>query len=517
MGTMEFKVNRETFTVSHTALDTTVEQAVERDFVLPDYCPDIFRILKCRVMPKITSHSINGEKMTFELAVTIKVLYQSEGSSKVNCLEQKLNYSKSVDMNGDCQNPMITVTPHVDYINCRVVNQRRLDVRGAVSARVKITGEKKQAVIIDAFGANIQLKKSLITYPSKRLTASKRVTVIEELELGAAKPSVGTVIRSDCSVFPQEQKIIAGKLVTKGDAEISMLYSCNDASGEDSLETMRFTIPFSQIIDVEGIDESFDAYVDITPAGCEIIPKGEDSASLECELVMLVNCTAMKYETCEVVTDAYSTCYECELENSGCRIDGIPVKINELHTAVSQAVYNDDSIACIYDVWCDIGNVTARYNEETCKYTVSGNANFCMIGKNESGTPIYLEADSPFEHELPQEYSADSIIQPKVCVQNCSYHIPDENTVEVKAELKIGGYVCEHSAKDMLCSLNVCTDKPKEKQNGYALKLCYCSSNEDIWEIAKKYSTSIKAIMEENELSDDKSDNCGMLLIPLMN
>ena len=62
MGTMEFKVNRETFTASQIALDTTVEQAVERDFVLPDYYPDIFRILKCRVIPKIMSHSINGEK-----------------------------------------------------------------------------------------------------------------------------------------------------------------------------------------------------------------------------------------------------------------------------------------------------------------------------------------------------------------------------------------------------------------------------------------------------------------------
>lgn len=83
---------------------------------------------------------------------------------------------------------------------------------------------------MNAFGANIQLKKSLITYPSKRLTASKRVTVIEELELGASKPAVGSVLRSDCTVFPQEQKMIAGKLITKGDAEISMLYTCTDPS-----------------------------------------------------------------------------------------------------------------------------------------------------------------------------------------------------------------------------------------------------------------------------------------------
>ena len=95
MGTMEFKVNRETFTVGRTVLDTTVEQAVERDFVLPDYYPDIFRILKCRVIPKIMSHSINGEKMTFEMSVLIRVMYQSEGSCKVNCEKHKLPCGKS--------------------------------------------------------------------------------------------------------------------------------------------------------------------------------------------------------------------------------------------------------------------------------------------------------------------------------------------------------------------------------------------------------------------------------------
>lgn len=517
MGTMEFKVNRETFIASHTALDTTVEQAVERDFVLPDYYPDIFRILKCRVIPKIMSHSINGEKMTFELSVMIKVLYQSENSCRVNCLEQKLNYSKSVDMSGDCQNPIISITPHVDYINCRVVNQRRLDVRGAVSARIKIVGEKNQAVIVDAFGANVQLKKTLITYPSKRLTASKRVTVIEELELNASKPAIGSVVRSDCVVFPQEQKMIAGKLITKGDAEISMLYTCTNASGEDSLETMKFTIPFSQIIDIDGIDESFDAYVDITASGCEIIPKGENSSSLECELVLLVNCTALKYETCEVVTDAYSTCYECDIENSNCRIESIPTQIKEVHTLTTQVSYDDDNIACIYDSWCDINNVSSRYDEENGKYIISGNVNFCLLGKNESCAPIYLEAESAFEHELEAEFSDNSTIDPKVCVQNCSYHLPDSHSVELKAELKISGYVCEQSAKNMLCQLKACTDKPKDKQQGYALKLCYCRENEDIWEIAKKYSTSITAIMEENDITGDKLGDCGMLLIPLMN
>lgn len=520
METMDFKVNRETFVANRTVLDSSCEQAVERDFVLPDYCPDIFRVLKCCVIPRVLSHSINGEKLTFELSVLIRVLYQSEGSSKVNCLEQKMSYSKSVDLNGECQNPMVKITPRTDYVNCRVVNQRRLDVRGAVSARIKVVGEKKQLMVIDAFGGNVQLKKTMVTYPAKRLTSAKRVTVIEELELGEAKPAVNAVIRSDCTVFPHELKIIAGKLVTKGDAEIFMLYTCTNPDNSDSVEAMKFTVPFSQIIDVEGIDETFEAFVDITPAGCDIMTKGESGTSLECELVMTVNCTALKYETCEIVTDAYSTCYECEMENSDCRLDSMPVKINDSHSVETQITYNDENIKCIYDVWSDTDNISSRFDEEGNKFVISGNVRFSLMGKNESDCPIYLETDTAFEHDVPLSENCkgeNSYVEPKVCIKNCSYHLLDGHTVEVKAELQIGGYLYEACAKAMLCDLKVCTDRPKEKQEGYALKLCYCSGEEDIWEIAKKYSTSINAILEENDLTGDKPTDYGMLLIPLMN
>ena len=184
--------------------------------------------------------------------------------------DRKMNYTKSFDLQGDCGDPMIWLTPKCDYVNCRVVNQRRLDIRGAVTIHANVTGEVTVPIVTDAFGCGIQLKKVAVTYPAKRLTAAKRITLIEELQLSAAKAPVGTILRTDCRIIPQEHKMIAGKLVTKGDAEIMMLYSCVTTDGEETAETMRFTLPFSQIIDIDGIDDTFTADVRITPAGCDI-------------------------------------------------------------------------------------------------------------------------------------------------------------------------------------------------------------------------------------------------------
>ena len=54
---MDLKINREMLPVTEILLDEVQEQSVELDYVLPDYDPDIFRIIGCE---------IRGCKMCFE-------------------------------------------------------------------------------------------------------------------------------------------------------------------------------------------------------------------------------------------------------------------------------------------------------------------------------------------------------------------------------------------------------------------------------------------------------------------
>ena len=514
-----FKLDRESFCTGVTVLDTSVEQSVEKDFVLPDYCADIFRILKCIIEPTVVSQTINGGKLSFEMCVTARVLYCSESGGNVNCIVQKMNYTKSVDLADNCLDPSVCITPRCDYVNCRVISPRRLDIRGAVTARVRVSCEEKRSLITGASGCCIQLRKQLMTYPSTRLTANKRVTVIEELGLAADKPPVDQVIRTQCSIDPGEQKIIAGKLVTKGDASISMLYSCVNVAGEETLETMKFSIPFSQIIDIEGIDESFEANVKITPAGCEIIPSADKHSSLECELVMLVSCEALKYQTGEVVTDAYSTGFECDIKTAPGSFGSTPVNIRQDKVVTAAVNYPDDEIVQVYDSWAAADNAGASFDDESGSWSVSANVRFSVLAKSKGDIPIFLETEAPFEQaiELPEELARhrELTIEPVVSVNSCEFRMTDGNNIEVTASLAVDTTAYSDSAKQIVTDITVDTDKPKQQEKDCAVKLCYCSEQDDIWDIAKRYSTSVDAIMEENELSGEGTPR-GMLLIPLM-
>lgn len=57
----------------------------------------------------------------------------------------------------------------------------------------------------------------------------------------------------------------------------------------------------------------------------------------------------------------------------------------------------------------------------------------------------------------------------------------------------------------------------EKKEGDYAVRLYFGSEGESLWDIAKKYGTSVSAVMEENELSEDGLTGNRMILIPIVN
>ena len=512
---MDFKVNRELLSATEVVYDGLQEQSVELDYILPDYFPDIFRIVKCVMKPRIMSHMVYGSKITLELSVYIKVLYCSESSNAVQCAEQKLNYSKTVDIGRDAEKMRISHTIKTDYVNCRAVNKKRLDVRGAVSIHLNVSGESTCEAVSDAFGMNIQLKKSALDYTTGKMYASKTLNMNEEFELGSSKPSVTGVIRSDAVILSTEKKIIVNKLIVKGEMNINILYTC-ESGGEPSMETMQFLLPFSQIVDMEGIEPRYESNISVTPLQCEIHPSAEDSRSVKCDVTLRIDCCAYKQSTVDIVSDAYSTKYECSMTRSPAKIEYMPTPVNETQLSKASVEYKDGEIKCIYDAWGNIYDVSSRYDTESGKLSVIGNLQYSVMIKNTENVPELIEKDVPFEFFI-DNVSSDSRFEGSANIVSCSYNMVSTSCVDVKSEIRLSGLITGTSEQKIISSIDIDEEKNVKRDGDYALKLYYAQENEDVWEIAKKYYTSVDAICDENMLEDEVSACDRMLLIPIVN
>ena len=119
----------------------------------------------------IMDYGISGDKLTYELRCDIHILYCGENSRDVQSVEQHRSFTKTVELGKNAESAEVRLVPKADHANFRAVNKRRLDLRGAVSVKVTVTGQREQEVVSDAFGMNIQLKKTPVKFAAGRLSA----------------------------------------------------------------------------------------------------------------------------------------------------------------------------------------------------------------------------------------------------------------------------------------------------------------------------------------------------------
>ena len=137
---MDLKINRKMLPVTEILLDEVQEQSVELDYVLPDYDPDIFRIIGCEIQPTIVNSTTGTDRITYELRADIRVLYCGSESTLLQCVAQQMTFTRNVELPRPAEDLQVQIRPRTTYANCRAVSPRRLEVRGAVSVSIRAAG-----------------------------------------------------------------------------------------------------------------------------------------------------------------------------------------------------------------------------------------------------------------------------------------------------------------------------------------------------------------------------------------
>jgi hypothetical protein len=131
---------------------------------------------------------------------------------------------------------------------------------------------------------------------------------------------------------------------------------------------------------------------------------------------------------------------------------------------------------------------------------------------------ILIEKDCGFDYSIPMPtITENTLIEPKLTVNQCSYNMNSNKEVSIKADLTLSGRSYESRLINALSEISIDENSKKVRDGDYSIKLYYGIKDEDIWDIAKKYSTSAESVIEENSLDSRILQNDGMILIPISN
>lgn len=513
---MNFNAMQEAICVNREVFKGAAEQPIDLDITLPDYCPDISRILKCQILPQITMRQILGDRLNVEGTTMVRILYVDEEGGCVRSCELSSAFSTSFNIKADTDSPLVFTATHVDFVNCRAVTKRRVDIHGAFTVNARVLSRCQEELLNGADGDGVQIRQEPALVSTLVGAAQHDFTISETLELSQNKALPETILRCDGHAVLTDYKAIANKLIAKGELLIKLLYSTDLETG--ALDVMEYSIPISQILDIDGLYDDCECDVKLEILSIEAKINEEDAESgqvFEIEARACVSAMAHRQQQIQVITDAYSTDYELEVEKRQITFDRVADLVQESFLCKGNVEIPANGIVNIIDTWCDV--VSSSVTPAENRLDFSGRVNVCMLVINSEQKPEYLERmlDYSFSKEYP-ESTEGLVCTPNVDVVTSNYRLSGMDGIELRVELKLSAAVYASVKLFAIAQMQPNEAKPKNKDSLSALTIYYAEPGETLWEIARRYNTSVQAVSNENDLSEDRVEKRTMLLIPVI-
>lgn len=507
---MNFELKNEKLIYENKSQDYAAQQNIEFEINLPDYCSDIKRILKCLMIPGVSSVSKAQDSVTISGVVTVRLIYISE-KDKLDCFETQKDFSQAIKTGVATPENVLLLKTKTNYTNCRAISQRKVNISGNIGITLNTITNEEMLFPCNAKGAGVETKTiqaeciSIISQKDKTFEMSETASLAED------KSAIGKIVHVHSYAVVDSKKTVSDKLLIKGELYTNILYLADRQ--DNTLCRFSHSMPISQIIDLPGIDENSETEI-ILDIRQTLINVKEDSSSQNrlIEIAAKVNAFVSSYKKSEikVITDTYSVSHNINTEYT------IKEFLTPIHSADRQKTINRtlDLPSCdikqICDVW--VNDITYEMKGKDNTATANCSLNLGILYIDSSDCPEYTEKalDFSFDEKLSQGYDFIKCSF-KPTIRNISFRLKAKDKIDVGVECGI--YANIYSAKSIRLLKQLSVEDEKQTNSNAALTVYFCKKGESVWDIARKYNTTSSLISNENNIGDTIPDEMQMLLI----
>ncbi|MBQ4612533.1 MAG: DUF3794 domain-containing protein [Clostridia bacterium] len=513
---MEQLLQKQSMTLMNAVLDATQDYVLGGDFILPEYCPDVAVVLKCLIKPYVQSRRFNGNVLTVDGTAVVRVLYLDEERRCVREAEFSQPINCSLHGQNECDRALPIVDVAVDYVNCRAVSPRRIEVRSGLTVSARAYAAQTAELPARSADERLFTKGVQKTVATPLVETEKIVTVNELLDFDSALPAAEQLLGGDCTAVVNDCKLLNDKAIVKGQIYLHQLYTDDCTAG--STYVLDYTVPFSLIMDVDGACDGL-----LHAASVALLSDTEEcvggsrgpNTALEFTAKLLVQLHVYQTTQANFILDAYHADYPVTLGKQ-------EISLRSPVGALRQSVSLQKSVALpetelkeIVDTWVLPQTVVGR--QENGHAQIDVQVIVCMLVRDAEGTVAYFERPEELRVDCPMALptavnESDCELNAFVAVQDVNYAALGDK-LELRLTLSVSATLWECVKQCVVGDITLHPDEAYPSDRA-AMRLYYAQPGESVWNIARACHTSVDAVCEENELGEDILVKKAVLLIP---
>lgn len=502
---MELELNRIHLTGYDTVLDTTVFQEETLETIVPDASPDILRLVDTQGTVLLKSKTASDGRVTLTGTARLTVLYLPDGGTGPCRMEVHIPFGLTVEEKRIKTGCQIGAVLKVSSADARTVNPRKVVVRAEIAADIKVYVGSIIHLCTGISAAEGTAEQRLEVHRPICISAvqEKQISFEDTLMIPAGRPAAEEIMSSRVQLICNESKLIGSKLIFKGEAAVQVFY--RPAGG--GLDTADFLLPISQIMEVSGVGEEGKCSVEMALSAADLT-LGADGRSISAALSMLAQVAVREERNLELLADTYSTCCPVCVEQTAydyprCQAEGIG------HQTVREIIETGMVIRSVVGAYSSLGRMEqVRERTQLRLSTEVLVTAFCLTEESELCAISHVfEVNCPVE--VPESCS---------CRFGCRcmdlIATPAASGVEVRFTLNFPYINLQDTHAVVVKDVAVEAAAEEDKLPQPSIVLRVMEDGERLWDVAKRYRTTVGDILRANGLEVEQAAAGTLLLIP---
>ncbi len=489
---------------------------LDEDFNVPDSKNDVQSIVMSDGRVRIDEVKPVENYLRVQGKVEFQVLYVAEGFEPTfSCLEGKIPFVEMVyaedgaDRNLDIKSIRVELKPHI-------VHSRKLRIKAMVEMELESEKQMIEEIPTDVeAGGKIYKKQENIELLKLHTSKKDTYRIKEELVLPGTKETIGIMLWTDVVNRKLDTKLAVDELQITGE----LLAFCFYESPDGKIDWIEQVVPYQGRIECYGVDETMyhhvQANLEEVHTDIRVDEDGEMRiVGIEGTLQMCL--AAYEEEELEILEDMYSLDNTCVLEtkdveyeqlvlqnNSKCKVME-RVSVPELKNEILQICHSSGAIHVERTVVKEDGVLV-----EGVLYI-----NFLFVKANDNMPFDTWQGVVPFSHLMECAEAEENLtFHISAVLEQLSITLQGGDEIEVKAALAFHGFFKKSEKRKMICQVKALPLSLEEVEKRPSIVGYIVKPEDDLWSLAKRYSTSVDAIRELNEVSGEKLKAGDRLLI----
>lgn len=506
---MNIEVQKNNLCINQIIGQKTENIIVEGDIIIPDIKPDILNAIITNGTVCIYKKEVLDGKIKIDGCINSTIMYLADNEeSSIRGVSSNIDFSISIDIEKAKTGMQLECETILKSMECKVLNGRKVSIKSILEVNAKVSfNEEIEFIenitnIKDIQKLNKRFNMNSLLGVGQTKAFAKDTLAIDGID------NLAEILKTNVDIINKETKISYNKILIKADVAVKIMYLTED----NRINCVKSKIPVIGFVDIQNVSEDNMCDVKYDLKNLLIKPNNVEEHSIYIEAEVEMECKVYENKDVDLIEDIYSPSVELKSECNKIKTMQDKRRLQDVCNIRQKEVIEEMRNEKIYDADVKVNIQNENVMNDRIIFEGEIEINF-IFSSTKTGGIDSKKIVLPFNHNMDAEgITKDCKMHTMTEVVLQDFIIMPDESIDIKIDLNFSLDIFRNVDINLINNIEV---QEKNDQEFHSIIIYYVKPGDTIWQIAKKFKSTVADISKMNGIEDENTINVGeQLFIP---